>query len=212
MSAVPAVPVAGDAAPAPLPTPPDGVQHLASPDSLPPGSTMDPAARDPEDPNLSYLKDLWHAVQNQEISGSEALLMGLAQRGMDTPYPKQAAGPNVPISPADPAAAPADARGSADARGADDPEAPPPPPDAPPPPIPRRRCHRPLSLPRRLRLRLHPSCRRRSPSVRHVPARPIEERAHRPHMPGDHACPQRAHQRIVMAHKGCEQQAVVLAS
>ena len=67
---------------------------------------MDPAARDPENPNVSYLKDLWHAVQNQEISGKEALLMGLAQRGMDTPYPKQAAGPNVPISPADPAAAP----------------------------------------------------------------------------------------------------------
>ena len=67
---------------------------------------MDPTARDPEDPNVSYLKDLWHAVQNQEISGKEALLMGLAQRGMDTPYPEQAAGPNVPISPAGPAAAP----------------------------------------------------------------------------------------------------------
>ena len=99
---------------------------------------MDPTARDPEDPNVSYLKDLWHAVQNQEISGKEALLMGLAQRGMDTPYPQQQAGPNVPISPAGPAAAPpmpeltgwsrsraADARGltavphrAADARGA----------------------------------------------------------------------------------------------
>ena len=57
---------------------------------------MDPAARDPENPNISYLKDLWHAVQNQEISGKEALLMGLAQRGMDTPYPEQAAGPERP--------------------------------------------------------------------------------------------------------------------
>ena len=69
-----------------------------------------------------------------------------------------------------------------------------------------RRCHRPLSLPRHLRLRLHPSCRRRSASARRVPVRPLEERAHRPHMPGDHACPQRAHQRIVMAHERCEQQ------
>ena len=77
---------------------------------------MDPTARNPESPNVSYLKDLWHAVQNQEISGKEALLMGLAQRGMGTPYPQQAAGPNVPISPADPAAAPPM------------PEAPPPPP------------------------------------------------------------------------------------
>jgi len=45
-------------------------------------------------------------VQNQEISGKEALIMGLAQRGMNTPYPDQAPGPNVPISPADPALAP----------------------------------------------------------------------------------------------------------
>ena len=67
---------------------------------------MDPAAKPTENPNISYLKDLWHAVQNQEISGKEAVIMGLAQRGMNTPYPEQPAGPNVPISPADPAAAP----------------------------------------------------------------------------------------------------------
>ena len=53
-----------------------------------------------EGPNVSYLKDLWHAVQNQEISGKEALIMGLAQRGMNTPYPDQAPGPNVPTSAA----------------------------------------------------------------------------------------------------------------
>ena len=93
---------------------------------------MDPAMRDPESPNVSYLKDLWHAVQNQEISGKEALLMGLAQRGMDTPYPEQAGGPNVPISPAHPAGAPT-------LPDAPLPDAPPPPspPDAPmPPPTP----------------------------------------------------------------------------
>ena len=99
------------------PTPPDGIPHLASPDALPPGATMDPSVVGNESPNVSYLKDLWHAVQNQEISGGEALLLGLAQRGMDTPYPEQAPGPNVPVSPADPALAP-----------------PPPPPPAPPAP------------------------------------------------------------------------------
>ena len=93
------MPLAADAAPAPLPTLPDGVPHLASPDALPPGSTMDPALRDPENPNVSYLKDLWHAVQNQEISGKEALIMSIAQRGMNTPYPNQSPGPYVPTAP-----------------------------------------------------------------------------------------------------------------
>jgi hypothetical protein len=92
------------AADAPAPTPPDGVPHLASPDALPPGSTMEP--QDNDSPNVSYLKDLWQALQNHEISGKEALVMGIAQRGMNTPYPDQAPGPNVPSSPADPALAP----------------------------------------------------------------------------------------------------------
>jgi hypothetical protein len=88
---------------------------------------MDPTAKSDENPNVSYLKDLWHAVQNQEISGKEALLMGLAQRGMDSPYPSQNPGPNVPLTPADvppagPPPLPADA------------PPPPPPADAPPPP------------------------------------------------------------------------------
>lgn len=91
----------------PAPGPPEGVPHLASPDALPPGSTMDPSVKGRESPNVGYLKDLWQAVQNHEISGKEALLLGVAQRGMNTPYPDQAPGPNVPISPADPAPAPA---------------------------------------------------------------------------------------------------------
>jgi hypothetical protein len=65
---------AGDAPepgpPVALPAPPDGVPHLASPDALPPGSTLDPT--DNDSPNVSYLKDLWQAVQNHEISGKEA--------------------------------------------------------------------------------------------------------------------------------------------
>jgi hypothetical protein len=92
---------------APLPAPPDGVPHLASPDALPPGSTLDP--QDTDSPNVSYLKDLWQAVQNHEISGKDALVMGIAQRGMNTPIPDQAPGPNVPISSTDPAQAPSPA-------------------------------------------------------------------------------------------------------
>jgi hypothetical protein len=81
--------------------PPNGTPHLASPDALPPGSTMDPSAASGDSPDVSYLKNLWQAVQNHEISGKEALIMGLAQRGMSTPMPDQAPGPNVPRSPGD---------------------------------------------------------------------------------------------------------------
>jgi hypothetical protein len=101
-----------------LPAMPDGVPHLTSPDNLPPGSTMDPSATPSDSPNVSYLKDLWQAVQSHDISGKEALIMGLSQRGMNTPYPEHAPGPNVPVTPADPAAPP------------------PPAPDAPPPVLP----------------------------------------------------------------------------
>ena len=64
---------------------------------------MDPAAAGDDSPNVSYLKNLWQAVQSHDISGKEALMMGLAQRGMDTPYPTQEPGPNVPVSPGAPA-------------------------------------------------------------------------------------------------------------
>ncbi|MEU0494864.1 transglycosylase family protein [Mycobacterium sp. NPDC006124] len=115
------VPGAPDALAAPAPDPevlpPNGIPHLASPDAPPPGSTMDPTAAGPVDsPNASYLKDLWQAVQNHEISGKEALIVGLSQRGMNTPIPAQAPGPNVPtgpapVDPAAPAPAPAPAPG-----------------------------------------------------------------------------------------------------
>jgi hypothetical protein len=108
----PAFDAANQAISGELPTPPDGMPHLASPDAPPPGSTMDPNAAGPGDsPNVSYLKDLWQAVQNHDISGKEALMMGLAQRGMNTPYPDQAPGPNVPLAPVPPGdpAAPAPA-------------------------------------------------------------------------------------------------------
>lgn len=130
----PSVQAAGtDAAP----PAPEAVPHLISPDNLPPGATMDRSALGNESPNVSYLKDLYQAVQNQEISGKEAVLYGLAQRGMNTPYPDQAPGPNVPISSPGPVAAPP----LAPAPAAPAPALPPPPfapapapPLAPPPP------------------------------------------------------------------------------
>ena len=70
---------------------------------------MTPTVNDAESPNVSYLKDLWQAVQNNDISGKEALIMGLSQRSMSTPYPDQMPGPNVPVPgapPVDPALAP----------------------------------------------------------------------------------------------------------
>jgi hypothetical protein len=109
--------------------PSDGVPHLASPDALPPGATMDRSVMGNDGPNVSYLKDLWHAVQNQEISGREALLLGIAQRPMNTPFPHQAPGPNVPIAAADPDPALAPLPPPAPAL----PELPPPPADPLPP-------------------------------------------------------------------------------
>jgi hypothetical protein len=105
-SPAPAAEAVNQAVPGTLPAPPEGTPHIPSPDALPPGSTMDPSAQGNERPNVSYLKDLWQAVQSQEISGKEALIMGIAQRGMNTPYPEQAPGPNVPLGPIDPAAGP----------------------------------------------------------------------------------------------------------
>lgn len=128
-AAAPAPQAPAGEVPAPAAVPPDGTPHLPSPDALPVGTTMDPAAAgNNESPNTSYLRDLWQAVQNQEISGKEALILGLSQRGMNTPIPQQAPGPNVPIQyPRDPAPAPPL-----------DPALPPPPPAPalPPPPAP----------------------------------------------------------------------------
>ena len=54
--------------------------HLASPENLPPGTTMDEGALPATTvPTSAYLKELWHAIQTQDISGKEALL-ALTQR------------------------------------------------------------------------------------------------------------------------------------
>ena len=54
----------------------EGVPHLVSPENLPPGTSITPAQTQTR---LNYVRDLWHAMQTQEVSGSDALLL-LTQR------------------------------------------------------------------------------------------------------------------------------------
>ena len=97
---VPAAP-AGDsipAAPAGDPAPPAEVPHLFSPENLPPGTTIVPVEPD-QGRGVSYLRDLWHAVQTQDISGRNALLL-LTQRPLDThavPTNGLSTGPQAPM-------------------------------------------------------------------------------------------------------------------
>ncbi|MCB0947095.1 MAG: transglycosylase, partial [Mycobacterium sp.] len=76
--------------------------HLTSPDNPPPGTSTEPVGPQ-SGPNVSYLKELWHAVQTQEISKNDAL-MALAQRPMTTPVTNDPRMGSVPAAPADPAA------------------------------------------------------------------------------------------------------------
>ena len=90
-----------------LPTLPDGIPHLASPDNLPPGYTADPSqVEGSASPNVTYLKEIWHAIQTQDISGKDALL-ALTQRPLTTPDTPGGASPILAGTPADPAAPPA---------------------------------------------------------------------------------------------------------
>jgi resuscitation-promoting factor RpfA len=90
-----------------LPVPPDGVQHLTSPENLPPGYTADPSqVPGSSSPNVTYLKDIWHAIQTQDISGKDALL-ALTQRPLTTPDTPGGPSPILQgTAPADPAAPP----------------------------------------------------------------------------------------------------------
>ncbi|MUL48931.1 hypothetical protein FZI85_04915 [Mycobacterium sp. CBMA293] len=108
----PAPPAAHAPTPAPIDVPVPvtnaaPVPHLSSPNNLPPYTTSTPdGSQDPD--QLSYLKDVWHAVQNHEISPKEALVF-LAQRPMDadaTPPDGMPAGPQVPVAGPPPPAAP----------------------------------------------------------------------------------------------------------
>ncbi|WP_313672979.1 transglycosylase family protein [Mycolicibacterium sp.] len=79
--------------------PQDGVPHLPSPTNLPPGTTTDPVGM--SNPNVSYLRELWRAVQNNDIDKND-LLLALAQRSFTGPIP-------VDTPPGAPAPAPAPA-------------------------------------------------------------------------------------------------------
>ncbi|MHA3019408.1 transglycosylase family protein [Mycobacterium sp. BMJ-28] len=107
----PAYDVANQAISGQLPAPAEGVPHLISPENLPPDSTMDPNVAGNESPNVSYLRQLWHAVQNQDISGKDALIAIGTQRSMNSPIPDEIPAP--PTAPGAPAAAPAPAPGPA---------------------------------------------------------------------------------------------------
>lgn len=90
-----AVPVA-NAAPVP---------HLSSPENLPPYTTTTAEGSQDTD-QLSYLRDVWHAVQEREISPKQALVL-LAQRPMDADAAPPAglpAGPQAPVAAPPPAA------------------------------------------------------------------------------------------------------------
>ena len=89
-------------------SPPDGVPHLTTPDHLPPGTTQQPTQSTGS--TTAYLKDIWNAVRNQDVTMSEALVL-IAQRPMGSNVPLQdmtprsAAVPSaVPLAPAAPAA------------------------------------------------------------------------------------------------------------
>jgi hypothetical protein len=92
-----------------LPAPPPAeVPHLASPDNLPPGTSAVPVGP-PQSRGTSYLLDLIHAYQTQEISGKGALLL-LTQRPLDAnamPTNGLSAGPQAAMPDAPPLDAPA---------------------------------------------------------------------------------------------------------
>lgn len=102
-----------------VPAVPAEVPHLSSPDNLPTGTTMDASSLPTQSPNVGYLKELWHAIQTQDITGKDALL-ALTQRPLTTPVPENVNGaglgpslaapadPGAPVPPpADPALPPA---------------------------------------------------------------------------------------------------------
>ncbi len=83
------------------PAVPAEVPHLASPENLPTGTTLNEGDLPAQSANVGYLKDLWHAIQTQDITGKDALL-ALTQRPMTTPEPGSEnlnAGPGIAPAP-----------------------------------------------------------------------------------------------------------------
>jgi hypothetical protein len=81
-----------------LPVTPAEVPHLISPENLPSGTTMDATALPAQSPNVTYLKDLWHAIQTQDVTGKDALL-ALTQRPLTTPAQGNVNGPGMAPGP-----------------------------------------------------------------------------------------------------------------
>ena len=75
-----------------IPAPPAEVPHLTSPENLPSGTTMDEGALPAQGPNRTYLHELWHAIQTQDVTGKDALL-ALTQRPLTTPAQENVNGP-----------------------------------------------------------------------------------------------------------------------
>lgn len=99
--AVPAPEVPGEVVAAP----PAEVPHLTSPDNLPPGTSAEPVGPQ-QGRGVSYLRELWHAYQTQDVSGGDALLL-LTQRPLNADSPPPAGAPPEAVPPGqvpDPAA------------------------------------------------------------------------------------------------------------
>ncbi len=94
----PAFDAANQAISGEVPAAPAEIPHLASPENLPTGTTMDEGALPAQSPNVTYLKDLWHAIQTQDVTGKDALL-ALTQRPLTTPAPENINGPGPGIAP-----------------------------------------------------------------------------------------------------------------
>jgi len=75
---------------------PAGTPHLTSPENLPPGTTIDPSLVGNSSPNVNYLKEIWHAIKTQDVTGSDALL-ALTQRPLTTPDTRGGPSPSLPI-------------------------------------------------------------------------------------------------------------------
>ncbi len=73
---------------------PGPVPHLYNPNNLPPGTSATPVDGT-ESAGVSYARQVWEAIQDNDISWGQGLIL-LAQRPMDpnaTPPPGVAAGP-----------------------------------------------------------------------------------------------------------------------
>ena len=54
--------------------PEDGLPHLHSPENLPPGTSADPVGKE-QGRNMTYLRELWHAVKTQDVTMADAIFL-----------------------------------------------------------------------------------------------------------------------------------------